>query len=217
MCLQQPLLTHRVTPLDLPFSLSLFLNVYFSYNISWLQYFLPSLIPVMSTPSLSPRSTAPLFLFRKEQASQWSQPNTSDINLICGKKKQWDYTQTPISRLDKATSRRKMVPSAGKRVKDTPTPTLTHFCGVPQKLQASIHNIYTEDLVQTPSDPCIGCFSLCESICALLSWFSGPCSSGVLHHLWVLQSLHHIFPGGWFSGPCYNRALHPLWDRKSVV
>lgn len=51
---------------------------------------------------------------------------------------------------------------------------------------------YTEDLVQTHADP-VYCFSLCEPIWSQLSCFDGPCSLGLLHYLWLLQSFLPLF------------------------
>jgi hypothetical protein len=37
------------------------------------------------------------------------------------------------------------------------------------------------------------CFCLCEAIGALLSWFIGLCSPGILHSFWLLQPSHPLF------------------------
>jgi hypothetical protein len=38
-------------------------------------------------------------------------------------------------------------------------------------------------------------FILCEPMWALLSWFGGPCSPGILHPLWLIQSFLSSFTG----------------------
>lgn len=50
-----------------------FLNVY----TSLLQFLSPSLLPVPSSPPLSPRSSPPLFPFKKGEACQGHQPTTA--------------------------------------------------------------------------------------------------------------------------------------------
>lgn len=59
-----------------------FLFVLSSYHVSWLQPPLGPLLPRPDPllPALFPRSTAPLFAFRNEQASEWTEHRITGCN-----------------------------------------------------------------------------------------------------------------------------------------
>lgn len=112
-------------------------------NISQPQHPFPPFLPVPPLPPLSLRSNALPFPFRKDRAPQWYLLNTAQ--------------QDTIRLTGKATSKRKRVPSAGKK---SETPPLL-LSGFPQNPQQPLH------VCRGPSaDPCSlrdCCFSLCEN------------------------------------------------------
>lgn len=82
--------------------------------------------------------------------------------------------------------RRRRVPWGGRKARDTPTPLL----GVSQGSQAK----QLQHICRRPiSDPCWlpdGYLSLCDPLWALLSWFYGPSSCGVLG----FSGSYNLFP-----------------------
>lgn len=53
--------------------------------------------------------------------------------------------------------------------------------------------IYSRRFSTDPSRSCVCCFSLCELIFTLFSWFRRTCSPGVIYPFWHLQSFCVLF------------------------
>lgn len=104
--------------------------------------------------------------------------------FICNKIK-YNKIKVITLKLDNANQQKENNPkSRHKNLR----PTCSHSV-VPKKYQAERDTIYTEDLVETPCTPCACCSSVCEFIWALLGWFRGICSPGVLYPYWLKHFL----------------------------
>lgn len=76
--------------------------------------------PISPPPTLSLRFTTPLFLFIKEQASQWYQQNMRWTKMRQMKRCHKTMHKPSYKGWTNQPSRRKRVPRWGKRVRDTP-------------------------------------------------------------------------------------------------
>lgn len=133
-----------------------------------LNYSFPSLHPHFSCPPppLSPRSTPPS---EKEQASKRQPNRTKQDTIIRGKSPYQGWTRQP--------NRRKRVPGAGKRVRETPASTVR----IPMRTPKYSHNNTHREPSVNQFRPHAWCFSSVSPY--------DPCSVDSVGHVILVSSV----------------------------